>query len=675
MKTIAVVQARMDSTRFPGKVMHKVQGVPVIDLLLKRLSKSKKINEIILATTTNQIDDKLAIHVEKLGFNVFRGNENDVLDRYYHSAIQLDAGTIVRITGDCPLVDASLVDQLIDTFRKSNSDYVSNIHPPTYPDGLDIEVFSFAALKQAWHEAKDKYHREHVTPYIRESGLFRLGNLTSDIDYSSLRWTLDQLEDLQVIENIFRYFSPDLYFNWYEILKLVAHKPDFFVTNSHITRNEGGSLSTGQKLWSRAKKIIPGGSMLLSKRPEMFLPSKWPTYYKKAKDCRIWDLDGNEFIDMSLMGIGACTLGYANSEVDAAVRAAIDAGSMSTLNCPEDVYLAEKLVELHPWSDMVRFARTGGEANAIAIRIARAATGRDKVAFCGYHGWHDWYLSANLTETDNLMNHLLPGLEPRGVPTELKNTAYPFKYNQFDELEALINQHEIGVIKMEVTRNELPKNDFLLKVRKLATENNICLIFDECTSGFRQTLGGLHKLYKVEPDLAVFGKALGNGYAISAVLGRNDVMSAAQSTFISSTFWTEKIGPAAALKTLEIMERTRSYEAITETGKKINEGWKRLAREYDIDIKIKGIPALTSFTIPGQNMLALKTLITQEMLIKGFLATNTVYTCTEHSSDILECYFDALNPVFGKIKECVEGEDVHKLLQGSVSHAGFTRLN
>lgn len=675
MKTIAVVQARMDSTRFPCKVMHKVQGVPVIDLLLKRLSKSKKINEIILATTTNQLDDKLAIHVEKLGFNVFRGNENDVLDRYYHSTIELEAGAIVRITGDCPLVDASLVDQLIDTFHKSNSDYVSNIHPPTYPDGLDIEVFSFAALKQAWHEAKDKYHREHVTPYIRESGLFRLGNLTSDIDYSSLRWTLDQLEDLQVIENIFRYFSPDIYFNWYEIIKLVGYKPNFFVKNSHITRNEGGSLSTGQKLWSRAKKIIPGGSMLLSKRPEMFLPSKWPTYYTKAKDCRIWDLDGNEFIDMSLMGIGACTLGYANSEVDTAVRSAIDAGSMSTLNCPEDVYLAEKLVKLHPWSDMVRFARTGGEANAIAIRIARAATGRNKVAFCGYHGWHDWYLSANLTETDNLMNHLLPGLEPRGVPTELKNTAYPFKYNQIDELEALINQHEIGVIKMEVARNELPKNDFLLKVRKLATENNICLIFDECTSGFRQTLGGLHKIYKVEPDLAVFGKALGNGYAISAVLGRNDVMSAAQSTFISSTFWTEKIGPAAALKTLEIMERTRSYEAITETGKKINEGWKRLAREYDIDIKIMGIPALTSFTIPGQNMLALKTLITQEMLIKGFLATNTVYTCTEHSSDILEYYFDALNPVFGKIKECVDGEDVHKLLQGSVSHAGFTRLN
>ena len=325
------------------------------------------------------------------------------------------------------------------------------------------------------------------------------------------------------------------------------------MANQHLIRNQGARLGTGQKLWQRAKRVIPGGNMLLSKRAEMFLPEQWPAYFSKAHGCHVWDLDGREYIDMSFMGIGTNTLGYGHPEVDDAVRQTITAGNMSTFNCPEEVYLAERLIELHPWADMVRLARSGGEANAIAIRIARAASGRDKAAICGYHGWHDWYLAANLGDDQNLAGHLLPGLEPRGVPQNLRGSVLPFRYNNFEELEALVRDHDIGVIKMEVSRNMGPEDNFLQKVRKLATDNNIVLIFDECTSGFRQTFGGLHKLYGVEPDIAIFGKALGNGYAITAVIGRRAVMEAAQSTFISSTFWTERIGPTAALKTLEVM--------------------------------------------------------------------------------------------------------------------------
>ena len=242
-------------------------------------------------------------------------------------------------------------------------------------------------------------------------------------------------------------------------------------------------MSTGQKLWKRAKRIIPGGNMLLSKRSEMFLPDNWLSYYKKAKGCKVWDLDGNEYVDMSIMGIGTNILGYGNDEVDEAVLNTVKDGNMSTLNCPEEVYLAEKLIELHPWSDMARLARTGGEAIAIAIRIARAASGKDKVAICGYHGWHDWYLAANLGDDNNLAGHLLPGLEPKGVPKNLKDSVVAFNYNRIDELEAIIGYHDIGVIKMEVSRNEEPQDDFLVKVRKIATDNNIVLIFDECSSG------------------------------------------------------------------------------------------------------------------------------------------------------------------------------------------------
>ena len=434
-------------------------------------------------------------------------------------------------------------------------------------------------------------------------------------------------------------------------------------------------MGTGQKLWKRAKRVIPGGNMLLSKRAEMFLPDQWPAYFSKTRGCRVWDLDGVEYIDMSIMGIGTNTLGYSHPEVDDAVRAVIDAGNMSTFNCPEEVMLAERLVELHPWADMVRLARSGGEANAIAIRIARAAAGRYKVAICGYHGWHDWYLAANLGDESNLAGHLLPGLEPNGVPENLRGTAFPFTYNNYAELEALVNAHDIGVIKMEVSRNLGPADGFLHKVRKLATERNIVLIFDECTSGFRETFGGLYKLYGVEPDMAMFGKAMGNGYAITATIGRREIMEAAQTTFISSTFWTERIGPAAALKTLEVMEKTRSWEQITRTGRDITARWKSLAAKHGLSISTSGLPALTGFGFGGGNALAYKTLITQEMLAKGYLAGTSVYVCTEHTPAIVDGYFQALDPVFALIRECEDGRDVMSLLKGPVCHGGFKRLN
>ena len=434
-------------------------------------------------------------------------------------------------------------------------------------------------------------------------------------------------------------------------------------------------MGKGQKLWDRAKRVIPGGNMLLSKRAEMFLPDQWPAYFCRAKGCRVWDMDDNEYIDMCIMGIGTNTLGYGHPEVDDAVRQTVSDGNMSTFNCPEEVFLAERLVELHPWADMVRFARSGGEANAVAIRIARAASGRDKVAICGYHGWHDWYLAANLGDDESLDGHLLPGLEPKGVPRNLSGSVLPFEYNDFPSLETLVRDHDIGVIKMEVSRNMGPEDSFLEKVRKLATDNNIVLMFDECTSGFRQSFGGLHKLHGVEPDMAVFGKALGNGYAITAVLGKRGIMQAAQSTFISSTFWTERIGPSAALKTLEVMEREKSWEIISETGTRISNGWKDLAKKYGLALQTSGIPAISGFGIVSPKSLEYKTLITQEMLAKGYLASNVVFACTEHDEDIVAGYFEALDPIFETIAKCEDGLNIDSLLKGPVCHTGFKRLN
>jgi len=375
------------------------------------------------------------------------------------------------------------------------------------------------------------------------------------------------------------------------------------------------------------------------------------------------------------MGIGTNILGYGHPKVDEVVREVIDSGNMSTLNCPEEVKLAERLVELHPWAEMVRLARTGGEANAIAVRIARAASGKDKIAFCGYHGWHDWYLAANLGNEDNLDRHLLPGLNPKGVPRDLRGTALPFKYNDFEELARLVSNHDIGIIKMEVSRSVSPKKGFLESVRKLATDNDIILIFDECTSGFRETYGGLHKKYGVEPDMMLLGKTLGNGYAITAIVGKRGIMEAAQETFISSTFWTERIGPAAALKTLEVMEQEKSWEQITSRGKVIGSRWQLLAEKYELPFEISGLPALLNFRIPGRNWLKYKTLITQEMLKKGYLASNSVYVCIEHTEEVVDGYFDQLDSIVSTISDCENGYNVDELLDGTVCHTGFMRLN
>ncbi len=435
-------------------------------------------------------------------------------------------------------------------------------------------------------------------------------------------------------------------------------------------------MGKGQELYEKAKKIIPGGTMLLSKRPEMFLPNQWPSYYEEAKGCKIIDLDGKEYIDMSIMGIGTNTLGYGNEKVDKAVTEVVRKGNMSTFSCPEEVYLAEKLIELNPWADMVRFARTGGEANSIAIRIARAASGKDNVAICGYHGWHDWYLSANHNEGDGLSKHLLAGLSPDGVPRSLKDTVHPFNYNNFQELEKLVETKDIGVIKMEVVRNFGPEDDFLQKVRDLATKKGIVLIFDECTSGFRETFGGIYQKYNVEPDIAMYGKTIGNGYALTAVVGKKEFMKAAETSFISSTFWTERIGPTAALATLEEMERMKSWEVITKKGNQIRDIWREVSENNKVEITISGIPALSTYAFNSGDALKYKTFVTQEMLKKGFLASTLFYASVAHEDDHIKLYGEALNDVFKIISKCENQTlDIDTLLEGPVCHSGFKRLN
>jgi glutamate-1-semialdehyde 2,1-aminomutase len=436
------------------------------------------------------------------------------------------------------------------------------------------------------------------------------------------------------------------------------------------------STAKGQALYRRAKQLMPGGTQLLSKRPEMFLPDQWPSYYSKARGVEVTDVDGNTYIDMSMMAIGACVLGYADPDVDAAVKAAIDAGSASTLNAPEEVELAELLCELHPWATMVRYARSGGEAMMMAVRIARAHTRRDKVAFSGYHGWCDWYLAANLADEDALDGQLMSGLDPAGVPRGLKGTALPFHYNRFDELKAIVDAHpgELAAIVMEPRRGQAPDPGFLEAVRDLATGIGAVLIFDEVTTGFRMTDGGIHLLLGVNPDIAVFAKAMANGYPMAAIIGTSTVMEAAQSTFISSTNWTERVGTVAALATIRKYRRERVAEHLKKIGNLTFDGWTRAAAKTGVALHTEGLPSLAHFAFEHPDELTLTTLFTQDMLERGYLAYNQFKPSFAHQPSHVDAYMKAVESSFALIAEAIRAGDYASRLKGPCARRGFYRL-
>ncbi len=435
-------------------------------------------------------------------------------------------------------------------------------------------------------------------------------------------------------------------------------------------------MKSYKKFWTDAKKNILGGNMLLSKRPEMFIKDYWPTYFTRSKGINVWDLNGKKYIDF-IFAVGQSTLGYANLTVDRVVKKFISKGNMTTLNCFEEVKLAKKLLKIHKWANKVKFARSGGEANALAVRIARAACKNKKtnIAICGYHGWHDWYLSVNLQSNKNLDQHLLPGLKPKGVPRELKNTTHAFEYGDFKRLEQINKKYPLGIIKMEVARDNFPKVDFLKKVRKFCNKKNIILIFDECTSGFRYNLGGLHLKTKIEPDLAMFGKAIGNGYAISAIIGKNKVMDKAIDSFISSTFWTERVGFVAALKTIDIIEKKKTYNILKKNGKYIKKKWAELSKKYNFDLKINEMDCICNFKFKKDHNI-IKTFITKEMLKKGYLASNMIYLSIEHNKKAIDKYIVALNDVFKKLRNIRENKKLYQnfIKSKQVAKSTFTRL-
>lgn len=422
-------------------------------------------------------------------------------------------------------------------------------------------------------------------------------------------------------------------------------------------------------------RFIPGLTQLLSKRPDMFSQGVWPCYFKRAKGFEIEDLDGNLYYDMSIGGIGATVLGYADEDVNNAVKKAIDLGSSSSLNCSEEVELAELLTELHPWADMVRYARGGGEAMSVAVRIARAHTGRDTVVFCGYHGWTDWYMAANVGTKNALGEHLISGLEPCGVPKNLAGTAMPFKYNDIDSFKDAIRSagDDLAAVIMEPIRNSEPTSKFIRAIHETVKLKSVPLIVDEISAGFRLCSGGAHLELGLKPDIAVFSKALGNGFPIAAVIGKAQVMSSAQKTFISSTNWTDRVGPTAALAMIKKFVKLNAAKHLIEIGTMVEDGWQRLAQKHGLNIYTSGIKPMLHFSFAEDNNTR-RAYFTQEMLKRGFLAASSFYAMYAHTAEVVQSYLDATDKVWHDLSILIKNENVKEKLTGNPAVSGFQRL-
>ena len=437
------------------------------------------------------------------------------------------------------------------------------------------------------------------------------------------------------------------------------------------------SLNSGFKLWLKAEKLIPGGNSILSKRPERYAGKLWPTYFKKSKGCEIWDLENRKYYDFAQMGIGASILGYSNTELNKYIKKKIDSGISTTLNSYEEVDLAQKLLNINKGFAGVKFARSGGEAMMVAIRIARSLKkNNQEIAFSGYHGWFDWYLATNLQTKKNLNEHLLPGLDTIGVDKKLKGSIYPFSYNNADELKKLVNKNKkIGIVVVESARYDYPNKKFVKHINKICKKNDLILICDEITTGFRISNTGAYKKIGFNPDIVVYGKGIGNGFPITAVVGKKQVMESAKKSFISSSNWSERVGFCAALKTIEIIEKKKVWKHLDKIGRQIKHGWIKIFKKYDLDIEVSNfLPLVTMKLNYGKKNNLILTYFIQEMLKKNYLVSSSVYISYSHTKRLVTRYLSESDKVFKIISTLIKEKKIENQISTKIRSDAFKRL-
>ena len=679
---VAIVQARMGSTRLPGKVLADIGGEAMLGHIVGRVRRSCMIGKAIVATSTAKEDDMLAEYCREKGFAVFRGSESDVLDRYYQAAKTFGAESVVRVTGDCPLIDAEVIDRVIAAYLAEGCDYASNILVCTYPDGLDAEVFSFSALEIAWREARRAGDREHVTPFLRSSGRFRLRNVENELGHSlrHLRWTVDEPCDLEFVRAVFARLQPKKTFGWREVLSLLDSDPALARLNSGLVRNEGyyhsialepalpprrRELKCSQELKAKSAGLIPAGSQTLSKGPTQYVQGVAPNFLVRGEGSHVWDVDGNQYIDYP-MALGPIILGHNYPAVTEAVQRQLADGVTFSLPHPLEIEVAERLVEMVPCAEMARFGKNGSDATAGAVRLARAYTGRDKVACCGYHGWQDWYIGST---TFN-----------RGVPPTVRELTHTFEYNNIDSLKRIFAEHprEIAAVILEPIGIVEPRDGFLQQIRELCRQESCLLIFDEVITGFRLARGGAQEHFGIVPDLACFGKAMANGFPISTVVGPREIMNLFEETFFSFTFGGEALSLAAAQATMREIAEKDVIGHLWDQGRILLDGVNVLAREFGLErfVRCAGLPPRTVvsfFDESGRDSLLIKSLFQQECLKRGVLFSGGQNMCFSHSTEDIEYTLRVYRTAMEIVGEAIRQDRVSEKIEGTPVQPVFRR--
>jgi glutamate-1-semialdehyde aminotransferase/spore coat polysaccharide biosynthesis protein SpsF (cytidylyltransferase family)/predicted dehydrogenase len=642
---VAIIQARMGSSRLPGKSLAIIEERPMLWHVIQRVKRASLVDRVVVATSTSPADDAIEQMCREGGVTCHRGKESDVLDRFYTAARAEKAAQVVRITADCPLIDPEVIDRVVRRFLRGDLDYASNAMVRSYPDGLDTEIFSFSALERAWHEAGKASEREHVTPYLR-SEKFRTANVENDLTslYQHFRWTVDEVADLEFIRAVYKAFQGKESFGMKDVLELIDKTPGLEKMNSEIVSNRGYYKSLYEearaaaaprrpieksKAWlERAGKVIPGSSQTFSKGANQHVFGVAPVFLAKGKGCRVWDVDGNEYIDY-IQGLLPNILGYAHQEVNKAVAEQLGQGHSFSLPHPLEVELAERLTRIIPCAEKVRFGKNGSDATSGAVRGARALTGRERIACCGYHGWQDWYIGSTTRNA--------------GVPEAVRALTHPFVYNDLGLLQKLLSEYkgEFAAVIMEPVNFWPPAAGFLKGVKDMAHEHGALLIFDEICSGFHFGLGGAQKKFGVTPDLACFGKAMGNGFPIACVVGRADVMEVFEDIFFSFTFGGEVASMAAAMKVLDVLETTDALARMDATGRVLQEGLNALAKEARLQSYVKciGYPSwslIKFLDIDGKDSFLVRSLFTQECVKRGVLLLATHNMTAAHDPLAIE---------------------------------------
>lgn len=681
MKVVAIVQARMSSTRLPGKVLAPVGALPMIERMLGQVRASRRVNQVVVATSVDPSDDPLVAHLTATGVEVIRGALDDVLARFASAADQTGAEVVVRLTGDCPLHTPDTIDEVIDGFFAASVDYATNTSPYTRPDGQDVEVFSRAALARALASAAPGPEREHVTPWLRTSaGISRLAvRHMARTGAAELRWSVDTAADLGYVRGVWaeldrRGPGPHSYEDVMQAVTAAPPPTHQDIPNrgyyTSLYAGAGGTraaplvLRESEALLARSERVIPGGAQTYSKSWKQHLRGVSPVFLERGAGALVWDADGNQYVDL-VQGLLPNILGYAHAEVDAAVAARSRQGHSFSLAHRLEVELAERLTGIIPCAEMVRFGKNGSDATAGAVRISRAWTGRERIATCGYHGWQDWYIGVT-------SRHV-------GVPAGVRSLTHAFPYNDLPALERLLAAHhgEFAAVIMEPFNFTWPHAGYLAGVQDLAHRHGAVLIFDEICTGFHMGLGGAQRRFGVIPDLATFGKAMGNGYPISCVVGRREIMRTFEDAFVSFTFAGDVGALAAALAVLDVLEHTDALDRMDAAGRRLRDGATALAEAAGLGMRFStmGHPAwllLRFLDTAGADDPVLRALWLQEVTRRGVLLISTHNTCAAlgqaEVERVLRAYSEAFKYVGGEVRK---GTDLRTLLDAPVPTPAF----